>query len=57
MEIKVVDLKGQYENMKDEISCGIQQVLDSTVFIKTSDDGEIRKALIEEGLSPNGLQL
>jgi len=33
MKIEMVDLKGQYENMKDEINCGIQQVLDSTVFI------------------------
>lgn len=33
MEIKMVDLNGQYEKIKDEINAGIQQVLDSAAFI------------------------
>ena len=32
--IEMVDLKGQYEKIKEEISCGIQEVLDSTAFIR-----------------------
>jgi len=32
-EIRMVDLKGQYEKIKDEVDSGIQQVVDSTAFI------------------------
>ena len=32
--IEMVDLKGQYEKIKKEINCGIQEVLDSTAFVK-----------------------
>lgn len=32
-EIKMVDLKGQYLKIKDEVDAGIQQVIDSTAFI------------------------
>lgn len=33
MDIKMVDLKGQYEKIKAEINTGIQEVMDSTAFI------------------------
>ncbi|HAF28040.1 MAG TPA: transcriptional regulator [Bacteroidales bacterium] len=33
MNIQMVDLKGQYEKIKNEINAGIQEVLDSTAFI------------------------
>lgn len=33
MNIQMVDLKGQYEKIKDEINSGIQEVLNSTAFI------------------------
>ena len=32
--IQMVDLKSQYEKIKEEINAGIQEVLDSTAFIK-----------------------
>ena len=34
MEIKMVDLKSQYENIKVAVDSGIQEVIDSTTFIK-----------------------
>jgi len=33
MKIQMVDLKGQYEKIKDEINAGIQEVIDHTAFI------------------------
>ena len=30
----MVDLKRQYEKIKEEVNCGIQEVIDSTSFIK-----------------------
>ncbi|MCD4833640.1 MAG: DegT/DnrJ/EryC1/StrS family aminotransferase [Bacteroidales bacterium] len=33
MDIKMVDLKGQYDKIKEEINAGIQEVIDSTAFI------------------------
>jgi dTDP-4-amino-4,6-dideoxygalactose transaminase len=33
-EIQMVDLKGQYQQIKQEINAGIQEVIDSTTFIK-----------------------
>lgn len=32
-KIQMVDLKGQYEKIKEEVDAGIQQVIDSTAFI------------------------
>lgn len=34
MEVRMVDLKGQYEKIKPEIDAAIQEVIDSTAFIK-----------------------
>lgn len=36
-EIRMVDLKGQYDKIKSEIDSAIQRVLESTVFIKGPD--------------------
>lgn len=33
-DIHMVDLKGQYEKVKEEINAGIQEVIDTTTFIK-----------------------
>lgn len=33
-EIRMVDLKAQYEKIREEVNLGIQQVIDSTAFIK-----------------------
>lgn len=33
-EIQMVDLKGQYQKIKQEVDSGIQEVIDSTTFIK-----------------------
>lgn len=40
MKIQMVDLKGQYDKIKDEINVGIQKVLDTTAFINGSQVGE-----------------
>ncbi len=32
--IQMVDLKGQYQKIKSEVDAGIQEVIDSTTFIK-----------------------
>lgn len=34
MPIQMVDLKSQYEKIKDQVDAGIQEVIDSTTFIK-----------------------
>ena len=33
-KIQMVDLKSQYDKIKDEVNAGIQEVLDTTTFIK-----------------------
>ena len=33
-KIQMVDLKSQYDNIKEEVNAGIQEVIDSTAFIK-----------------------
>jgi len=33
-DIQMVDLRSQYEKIKDEVNAGIQEVIDSTTFIK-----------------------
>jgi UDP-2-acetamido-2-deoxy-ribo-hexuluronate aminotransferase len=33
MNIQMVDLKGQYERIKEEVNAGIQEVIDNTAFI------------------------
>lgn len=41
----MVDLKGQYQKIKPEIDSGIQEVIDSTAFIKGAKVEEFRKDL------------
>ncbi|MCR9013080.1 DegT/DnrJ/EryC1/StrS family aminotransferase [Gabonibacter chumensis] len=36
MKIQMVDLRGQYDKIKEEVNAGIQEVLDSTAFINGS---------------------
>ena len=36
-EIKMVDLHGQYLKIKDEVNNAIQQVIDTTAFIRGED--------------------
>ncbi|KIO46684.1 MULTISPECIES: DegT/DnrJ/EryC1/StrS family aminotransferase [Porphyromonadaceae] len=36
MNIQMVDLRGQYDKIKEEVNAGIQEVLDSTAFINGS---------------------
>ncbi len=45
MNIKMVDLHGQYLRIKPEIDLAIQQVLDSTAFIQGPQVGEFATAL------------
>lgn len=44
-KIQMVDLKGQYEKIKQDINNGIQDVLDSTTFIKGGKVVEFQKNL------------
>ena len=39
MNIQMVDLRGQYDKIKEEVNAGIQEVLDSTAFINGSKLG------------------
>ncbi len=41
----MVDLKSQYKKIKEEINAGIQEVLDSTAFVKGGKVGEFQKSL------------
>lgn len=41
----MVDLKSQYEHIKEEINAGIQEVIDSTTFIKGGKVNEFQKNL------------
>jgi UDP-2-acetamido-2-deoxy-ribo-hexuluronate aminotransferase len=43
--IQMVDLKGQYLKIKNEVDEAIQQVIDSTAFIKGPAEKEFQKAL------------
>jgi UDP-2-acetamido-2-deoxy-ribo-hexuluronate aminotransferase len=45
MNIKMVDLKGQYDKIKTEIDAGIQEVIDSTAFINGPKVQEFSKNL------------
>ncbi len=44
-EIQMVDLKGQYQQIKQEINAGIQEVIDSTTFIKGGKVSEFQHHL------------
>ncbi len=43
----MVDLKGQYEKIKQEVNAGIQEVIDSTTFIKGGKVTEFQRHLEE----------
>ncbi|MDR1729628.1 MAG: DegT/DnrJ/EryC1/StrS family aminotransferase [Prevotellaceae bacterium] len=43
--IQMVDLKSQYQKIKEEINAGIQEVLDSTAFVKGRKVGIFQKNL------------
>jgi dTDP-4-amino-4,6-dideoxygalactose transaminase len=47
MNIKMVDLKGQYDKIREEINEGIQEVLNSTAFINGPQVEEFNKNLSE----------
>src|SRR5690554_2941583 len=44
-KIQMVDLKGQYENIKEAVDKGIQEVLDSTSFVNGPAVHEFQKEL------------
>lgn len=44
-KIQMVDLKGQYEKIRDEVNAGIQQVIDSTAFINGPAVKEFQAAM------------
>lgn len=44
-EIKMVDLKGQYDKIKDEVDVAIQNVIDTSSFIRGSQVNEFQKEL------------
>jgi dTDP-4-amino-4,6-dideoxygalactose transaminase len=44
-EIKMVDLHGQYLKIKDKVDSAIQEVLDSTAFIRGEDVGKFQEEL------------
>jgi dTDP-4-amino-4,6-dideoxygalactose transaminase len=43
--IQMVDLKGQYEKIKDEVDHGIQEVIDSSAFIKSGKVNDFQRQL------------
>lgn len=43
--IQMVDLKGQYEKIKTEVNHGIQEVIDSTAFIKSGKVNDFQRQL------------
>ena len=45
MQIQMVDLKSQYEKIKDQVDAGIQEVIDSTTFIKGGKVNDFQKHL------------
>ena len=44
-KIEMVDLKSQYENIREEVNAGIQEVIDTTTFIKGGKVNEFQKEL------------
>ena len=46
-KIQMVDLKSQYDKIKDEVNVGIQEVLDTTTFIKGGKVNVFQKNLEE----------
>ncbi len=44
-QIQMVDLKSQYEKIKEEVNAGIQEVIDSTTFIKGGKVNEFQQHL------------
>ena len=46
-KIEMVDLRSQYEKIKDAVNCGIQEVIDTTEFVKGSKVKEFEKQLAE----------
>lgn len=46
-KIQMVDLKSQYDKIKDEVNAGIQEVLDTTTFIKGGKVNVFQKNLEE----------
>ncbi len=48
MKIQMVDLKGQYEKIKDEVNAGIQEVIENTQFIKGPQIKSFEDALAKE---------
>jgi len=47
MQIQMVDLKGQYQNIKSDVDNAIQSVIDRTQFIKGTDVKEFEQNLAE----------
>lgn len=48
MKIQMVDLKGQYDKIRNEVNTGIQEVIDNTAFIKGAKIKEFEEALAKE---------
>jgi dTDP-4-amino-4,6-dideoxygalactose transaminase len=48
MNIQMVDLKSQYEKIKEEVDAGIQDVIDNTQFIKGPQIKQFEEALAAE---------
>jgi UDP-2-acetamido-2-deoxy-ribo-hexuluronate aminotransferase len=46
-QIQMVDLKSQYEKIKDQVNAGIQEVIDSATFIKGGKVNDFQKHLEE----------
>ncbi|MPN47565.1 UDP-2-acetamido-2-deoxy-3-oxo-D-glucuronate aminotransferase [bioreactor metagenome] len=46
-QIQMVDLKSQYDKIKDQVDAGIQEVIDSTTFIKGGKVNEFQQHLEE----------
>jgi dTDP-4-amino-4,6-dideoxygalactose transaminase len=44
-EIQMVDLKSQYEKIREEVNAGIQEVIDTTTFIKGGKVNDFQKNL------------
>ena len=44
-KIEMVDLKSQYEKIREEVNAGIQEVIDTTTFIKGGKVNEFQKEL------------
>jgi len=44
----MVDLKGQYDNIKDAVNTGIQEVMDAPAFIKGAKIKQFEEQLAAE---------